>query len=257
MHKQLVHEMLENIVKAAHSEIAEKGIHNVDTKEFGDVTDMIKDLCEAEEKIYKTCYYKKIVEAMEESEKEDELMLKMMIEEHGEVEGRMGYDRWRNSRGRFAPKGTGHETSMAMATGRSGYDPRLPNAYYDDPRTWTDPWASTMGYDGSIRNVVRSNATGTNRNGSEHIDTAGRMGYTPDDMRTDVNKDTRSQYQDARRHYHETNSQDDKMKMDAKADEYLHESIETMRDIFVQSDPKMQQKMREDLARLFREMGGK
>ena len=112
MHKKLVHEMLEDIVKAAHSEIKSKGISQVDTKEFGDVADVIKDLCEAEEKIYKACYYKSIVEAMEEEDKKDELMLKMMIEEHGEAEGRAGYNRWRNSKGRFTPKGTGHERSL-------------------------------------------------------------------------------------------------------------------------------------------------
>lgn len=256
MDKKRIHSMLEKMTEWTESEMQSKGKENIDTEEMGKVVDMVKDLAEAEMYVWKKCYYESIVKAMEESEKEDVLMLKMMIEEHGEAEGRMGYDRWRNSKGRFAPKGTGHETSMAMATGRAGYDTRTPGPYYDDPRMWTEPWASAMGYDGHSRNGSRPGSDGSGMGSSQSGSAASRMGYTPDDMRN-VNQDTRSQYHDARRHYHETNSQDDKMKMDAKADEYLHESIETMRDIFVQSDPKMQQKMREDLSRLFREMGGK
>lgn len=65
---------------------------SLDTDELGKVVDMIKDLAEAEEKCWKACYYKKVIEAMDESH---------------DMAKRMGYDHWRSADGRFADKGTG------------------------------------------------------------------------------------------------------------------------------------------------------
>lgn len=250
MHKKHIHDMLERLVTLADAEFSSKG-KDVNTQEMGAVVDMIKDLCDAEMLCYKKCYYEKIVEAMEEEEEKDELMLKMMIEEHGEAEGRAGYDRWRNSKGRFDRKGHGHETSMRVATGH-GYTPNP--LYYDDPRFWDKPWMATVGYD---RNDPRYNSGRTDNSDHEQSHAAARMGYTPDAIDDGRYNDTRSQYHDARRHYQETGSQEHKMKMDEKADEYLRESFDTMLDIFTLADPKMQQKMKDDIAKLFREMGGK
>lgn len=89
-----------------------------DVKTMGEVIDMIKDIAEAEEKCWKACYYKSIVEAMEEAEEWEKM-------EYMDEEGRMGYDNWRYASGRFAPKGRGHKTGHRG--GRMGYVP-----YYDD-----------------------------------------------------------------------------------------------------------------------------
>lgn len=89
-----------------------------DVKTMGEVIDMIKDIAEAEEKCWKACYYKSIVEAMAEAEEWEKM-------EYMDEEGRMGYDNWRYSSGRFAPKGRGHKTGHRG--GRMGYVP-----YYDD-----------------------------------------------------------------------------------------------------------------------------
>lgn len=89
-----------------------------DVKTMGEVIDMIKDIAEAEEKCWKSCYYKSIVEAMEEAEEWEKM-------EYMDEEGRMGYDNWRYASGRFAPKGRGHKTGHRG--GRMGYVP-----YYDD-----------------------------------------------------------------------------------------------------------------------------
>lgn len=109
-------------------EAMSRGIQNVNTHEMGEVTDMIKDLAEAEEKCWKGCYYKMLVcgEMMDDRE-ENEM-------------DRMGYDNWRYSSGRYAPKGRGH---------RSGYR----------PTEGMEPWMnedykgadSRMGYSGSDR----------------------------------------------------------------------------------------------------------
>lgn len=60
MHVKRIHEMMEKLTKCAEMEL-EKGVENVDTKEMGEVVDIIKDLAEAE-------YYAKISKAMDESE---------------------------------------------------------------------------------------------------------------------------------------------------------------------------------------------
>ena len=256
MDKKHIHEMLEKMSEWSLSEMQSKGKEHVDTEEMGKAIDMVKDLAEAEMSVWKACYYKSIVEAMEKSEKEDELMLKMMIEEHGEAEGRMGYDRWRNSKGRFADKGHGHETSMRMATGRAGFmpDDRLGD-YYDDPRMWREPWASAMGYsrDSSGRDGGR-----TSSSSSESSHTIGRMGYIPEDDPNYTGKGAHyDEYTKARRHFQETGDQSSKKMMTDHGREYVGEAIMTMRDIFAEADPDLQKKIKDDVFRIYREFGGK
>lgn len=252
MDKIRIHEMLECMTKWCLSEL-EKGKEQVCIEEMGKAIDMVKDLAEAEKAVWEKCYFKAIAEEMEEEEKERKEM----------GMSRAGYDRWRTSSGRFAPKGTGHETSMAVATGRRGYTPeddKLPNPYYDDPRMWPfQPWYQAMGYDRDGRTGDGRGESRSDGRSSQSTGSTGRMGYTPDDRRNDgrMSEDQRSQYYNARRGFHESGSQEDRMKMDSEAEKYLMESIDTMRDIFAQADPKMQQKMKNDIAGLFREMGGK
>lgn len=97
---------------------AENNKDCTDVKTMGEVIDMIKDITEAEEKCWKSCYYKSIVEAMEKAEEWEKM-------EYMDEDGRMGYDNWRYASGRYAPKGHGHRTGTRG--GRMGYVP-----YYDD-----------------------------------------------------------------------------------------------------------------------------
>lgn len=97
---------------------AENNKDCTDVKTMGEVIDMVKDVAEAEEKCWKACYYKSIVEAMDEAEEWEKM-------EYMDEEGRMGYDNWRYASGRHAPKGRGHKTGTRG--GRMGYVP-----YYDD-----------------------------------------------------------------------------------------------------------------------------
>ena len=62
-----IKKMCEKLMDAVNHEL-DKGIENVNAEELGETIDMIKDLYEAKEKMYKACYYKQIMEAMEESE---------------------------------------------------------------------------------------------------------------------------------------------------------------------------------------------
>jgi len=98
-----------------------KGIENVDAKELGEVVDMIKDLYEAKEKIVKACYYKGVLEAMEEHDFEDE--------DEIEEEGRRGYrGQPRSQSGRFMSRGDGRRSNRGRSS-RRGYDDMM---MYDD-----------------------------------------------------------------------------------------------------------------------------
>lgn len=94
-----LNEIKHKLIEAVESELAE-GIQNVDTAEMGEVIDMIKDLAEAEKDCMKAAYYENVTEAMGEYEENE----------------RAGYDRWRYSSGRFAPKGRGTYGYVPMHT---------------------------------------------------------------------------------------------------------------------------------------------
>lgn len=80
-------EIKHDLVEAVKAEMAQ-GIENVDTCEMGQVIDMIKDLAQAEKSCMEAAYYELVCEAMQGDDA-------------------AGYDRWRYSSGRFAPKGRG------------------------------------------------------------------------------------------------------------------------------------------------------
>ena len=70
MDKKRIHEMLEKMTEWSLSEMQAKGKEGVDTKEMGEVIDMVKDLAEAEKAVWEKCYYECIVESMKEEEEE-------------------------------------------------------------------------------------------------------------------------------------------------------------------------------------------
>ena len=63
---QKIFEIKQKLIDELESEIDRMGsLRNMDTREVGMVVDMIKDLAEAEEKCWKACYYKTVIDAME------------------------------------------------------------------------------------------------------------------------------------------------------------------------------------------------
>lgn len=197
------------------SEEADKGKHSFDTKEAGEAIDMIKDLAEAKEKCWKACYYKSIVEAMEEWEEEEE--------------GRAGYDAWRYpSSGRYASKGHGV---------RYGYIPNPP--YYFD---WEKDHDDKMGYvKGSRHRNMPRGRMGYIEDGD------GNMMYSGKGEAYD-------RYMDSKRHYTETHSKKDKDEMDEHAKEHIAKATDTFREIWAEADTDLKRKMKQDLTSLVGEM---
>ena len=96
--------MIEKLTKCAEMEL-EKGVENINAEEMGEVTDMIKDLAEAE-------YYAKISKAMDEAEYGEDYDYRGAYDEH-ERRGYTGQPRSKTS-GRFMRRGDGRRSYMPM-----------------------------------------------------------------------------------------------------------------------------------------------
>lgn len=218
MHIKNIHCMVEKLAECAKCEV-EKGIEQLNTEEMGAVTDMLKDLCEAE-------YYAREAKEMEKEEedekKENEYFLKMLKEEYGEEEGEKrfysGQPRSRTS-GRFMRRGDGR---------RRGYEE--PPYYHMSPEMYKehDPeWYRDMdrvsgkmyytptsggnsgGQSGSSMSGgnMSGNVGGSTRGYSDGFDDGQRRGYS--EGYEQGNRDGRSQggnsrYDRAKRGYEES-----------------------------------------------------
>ena len=102
MHIKNIHCIIEKLAETTKVEL-DKGIENIDTKEMGEVADIIKDLAEAE-------YYAKISKAMDEAEYGEDYDYMGAYDEHE----RKGYrGQRRDSRGRYMSR-RGYEAPMMM-----------------------------------------------------------------------------------------------------------------------------------------------
>lgn len=137
-----IKKMCEKLMDSINYEL-DKGIENVDTKELGEAIDMVKDLYEAKKEMYEACYYKQIMEAMEEHDFEDE--------EEIMDEGRRGYrGQPRSQSGRFMSRGDGRRSNRGRG-GRRGYEEPMyftmtPEMYREhDPEWYRDMDREEMG----------------------------------------------------------------------------------------------------------------
>lgn len=117
MHIENIHEMMETLVSCAKGEV-DNGLSTVDTKEMGEVVDMIKDLAQAE-------YYATITKAMGESE------YGVDYDEKGRID-RKYYNKYRYADGRYAPKGRGRMYYDTMSV--DDYKAHTPEYYRDMDR---------------------------------------------------------------------------------------------------------------------------
>lgn len=206
-----------------------KGIQNVDTAEMGEVTDMIKDLCEAEEKCWKACYYHQIVEAMHKAEEEEKM--------HG---GRMGYDNWRYSSGRFAPTGRGHYDPAGYTPNEDGQIPWMHDEHM------RDGWDDTMGYSSGSSGRGSSGSSGSSGNSGSM---SGRMGYSGSPR-----GERYERYYQARMGYHDAKDPASKQHMEETTREYVVDIADSMKEIWKDADPAMRKEIKNKLVAITSEM---
>lgn len=214
MDKKRTHEMLEMMTEWCLGEM-HKGKEALCVEEFEKAANIIKDLACAEKDMMEKCLLEKEKDAMEAMERDWDKM-----PDHEKA--RYGYDRWRYSSGRFAPKGRGHETSMATATGRSGYMPVDDGPWMDEPwmqgaRTAT---GSDVRYGYSDGRTGRGN-TQSNSSNMSRTGTTSRSGFTPE----------------------------------GNPEEYIKETVDTMKEMFAEADPELQGRMVNHFRNMCREFG--
>lgn len=114
-------------------------LENVDTKELGDVIDMVKDISEAE-------YYCAVTKAMEDSKKSAEEQEKIMSAVMANQAGGMNYYGGTSPRYRYYdPNQWSDQGAQRMYyTERSGYDGRDMRRSYDGTRGYSDVDAGRM-----------------------------------------------------------------------------------------------------------------
>jgi hypothetical protein len=222
MHIKMIHDMVEKLAKCADMEI-EKGIENIDAEEMSKVTDMIKDLAEAE-------YYSKISKAMDEAEYGEEYDYRGAYDEHE----RKGYrGQRRDSRGRYISR-RGYESYM------------MPDMDWDDMEYQRDmdrPYGR-MGYasgGSSMGSSQGQSSGGSSSSGMSDGSQGGSRGYSE------------SRYDRARRGYEETksmhkdNSPESKQMKMKSLEDYMKSLAEDVTDMVNDMSPEekslMKQKM--------------
>lgn len=136
-------------------------------------------------------------------------------------EYRYGYNPNRYADGRYAPSGHGNYTS--------GYTPY----YRMDPH-------DVMGY-------YPSGAGNRSQAGN-------KIGYVPTEPIMQRYGRPWEEYQEARRHYHDTKDPSSKQEMDKKTKEHITDSVETIYDMYEEADPEMKKQIKEKLTALVNNM---
>ena len=145
--------MIEKLSEVAKCEL-DKGVENIDTKEMGEVAEIIKELSEAE-------YYAKISKAMDESEYGEDYDYRGAYDEHE----RKGYrGRMRDSKGRYmkrsyTPNTMMHDDEWEDMQRNRDMDRNLGKMYYTEPMTMNnDQSHSESRYDRAKRGYEESKA---------------------------------------------------------------------------------------------------
>lgn len=205
--------MVEKLTKCAEMEF-EKGIENVNTKEMGEVVDIIKDLCEAE-------YYAKISKAMDESEYGEE------YDEYGPMEdGRRGYRGQARSKtsGRYMSRGDGRRSNR----GRRGYDepmgdyemtPEMYRMYSPEYYRDMDRMDGKMYYSGGSSSSGNMSSQGGSMGGSQD----GSRGYSDGrDSREGRSGQSRKSYIESKE-MHKSNTPEDKEAKRKELDKWIND----------------------------------
>lgn len=164
-----IKKMCEKLMDSVNHEL-DKGIENVDTKELGEAIDMIKDLYEAKKEMYEACYYKQIMEAMEEHDFEDE--------EEIMDEGRRGYrGQPRSQSGRFMSRGDGRRSNRGRG-GRRSYESPMMYDDWDEMQRMSDFEDGRMYYGGSGSSSSGSGSSSSGSGMSGGSSNTGSRGYS-------------------------------------------------------------------------------
>ena len=219
MHIKNIHCMIEKLSEVAKCEL-DKGVENIDTKEMGEVAEIIKELSEAE-------YYAKISKAMDEAEYGEDYDYMGAYDEYE----RKGYrGQRRDSKGRYMS--------------RRGYESRMmPEINWDDMEYMRDMDRDygKMYYTDGINGNSRGGSSSGMSNG-------GNRGYSE------------SRYDRARRGYEETksmhkdNSPESKQMKMKSLEDYMKSLAEDVTDMVNDMSPEEKSLMKQKMSVLMQKI---
>lgn len=228
--------MIEKLSEVAKCEL-DKGIENIDTKEMGEVAEIIKELSEAE-------YYAKISKAMDEAEYGEDYDYKGAYDEHE----RKGYrGQRRDSRGRYMSN-----------RGRRGYE--VPMMMYDED--WDemermrdmDRPIGRMGYSGS---GSMGGSQGQSGSGSSSMSGGQSNGGSMSNARGY----SESRYDRAKRGYEETksihkdNSAESKQMKMKELENYMKELSTDVTEMIMDASPEEKSMLKSKMQVLMQKIG--
>ena len=195
--------MIEKLTECAKSEMDKKGIEEIDTEEFGKVTDIIKDLA-------KSMYYRTLTEAMKESEYGED------YDEYGAYDdGRRGYrGQRRDSRGRYMSR---------RGRKRMGYE---------------EPWDEVFDYN-EIERMRDMDRPYGRMYYTETSDMGTMNRGSVDNRNTSNGSSTNSRYENARRGYEEKKTMGaDKQEKMKSLEEYMKELSTDVTEMISDASPE-------------------
>lgn len=235
MHIKRIHEMIEKLTKCAEMEL-EKGIDKIDAEEMGEVTDMIKDLAEAE-------YYSKISVAMDEAEYGEDYDYRGAYDEHE----RKGYrGQRRDSRGRYMSN-----------RGRRGYESyMMPDMDYDEMERMRDydRGAGKMYYSGSGSSGGSSSGMSSGVSSSSGMSSGSMGSQGARDMREGRSGQSRRGYMESKE-MHKGNSAEDKQQKMKELEHYMKDLSEDVTEMISEMSPEEKSLMKQKMQVLMQKIG--
>jgi len=215
-----MHEMIEMLTCCAKAEFDKKGIEQIDAEEMSKVTDMIKDLSEAQ-------YYRTLVVAMEDAEYgEDYDHEGPMSEEH-----RKGYrGQPRSSRtGRYMRRGYDHMMPMDDMEYMRDMDRGVGRMYYSGDSQGMS--SGSGGYSGGGQSGGMSGGSGGSRGYSEGQYGGGR------DSKEGRSGSARRGYMESKE-MHKGNSPEDKKEKMKELEKYMQELSSDITEMIGDASPE-------------------
>lgn len=237
MHIKHIHDMIEKLSECAKCEM-DKGIEQLDTKEMGEVAEIIKELSEAE-------YYAKISKAMDESEYGED------YDEYGPIDNsRRGYrGQPRDSRGRY----------MSRRGRRMGYEEPMYRMSVEDykmhePEYWRDldRVAGRMYYTDGNMSMDGNTSTNNMGNGSTRGYSESEGGQYSSRMQRDAREGRSGQ---SRRGYMESKEQGkDKQEKMKELESYMKSMAEDLTEAIEGATPEERSLAKQKLSALVQKM---
>lgn len=234
MHIKNIHCIIEKLAETTKVEL-DKGIENVDTKEMGEIADIIKDLAEAE-------YYAKISKAMDAAEYGEDYDYRGAYDEHE----RKGYrGQRRDSRGRYMSN-----------RGRRGYESyMMPDMDWDDMEYQRDMDRNShnkMYYTDGNMSGSSSSGMSSGSMGSQ----GGNRGYSDGgrDMREGRSGQSRRGYMESKE-MHKGNSAEDKQQKMKELEHYMKDLSEDVTEMITEMSPEEKSLLKQKMQILMQKIG--